>query len=471
MVPDRVLSTSNEILEKLRAALGPENMSADDVDRISYGYDATRRDAQCSAVVWPRTIEQISTIMRLASEHHVPVVPRGSGSGLSGGALPIQGGWVMSLERMNRILEIDTANRTVTSEPGIRLNDLKEAVQAEGLFYPPDPASAKIASLGGTLAECAGGLNCVKYGTTKDWVMEVKAVLPTGEVIRLGSRSRKCVSGYNLLQLLIGSEGTLATIGEATLRLIPYPAHRRTFTATFDSHEQASDAVLRILSGPITPCALEYIDRNSLECVCDYLGPGSMPIVEALILGEVDGFSVEDIDADLAAVTESLNAAGATEIRSAATEEDREQLWSVRRSLSPAMFAKGRIKVNEDVAVPISEFPVVLHEAYKIAAKHNVIVICFGHAGDGNMHVNLMSDVEHDPAVIAATREVFECAVSHGGTITGEHGVGTLKADYLELEWGPVEIGLLKKVKEVFDPAGILNPGKIWPHDTGGGQG
>lgn len=453
---------TRSILQQLRDAVGSENLSADEVDCLSYGYDATRRDAVCQAVIWPRSIEQISALMRLANEHRIPIVPRGSGSGLSGGALPVKGGWVMSLERMNRILRIDTANRTVTAEPGIRLNDLKQAVQEHGLFYPPDPASAKIASLGGTIAECAGGLNCVKYGTTKDWIMEVRAVLPTGEIVRLGSQSRKCVSGYNLLQLLIGSEGTLATVAEATLRLIPYPAFRRTFTACFQTTRQAADAVLTILGGPVTPCALEYIDRNSLECVRDYLKTDRLPLVDALILGEVDAYSAKQADSEMYVLTETCRNAGATDIQTASDLSDREALWYIRRNLSPSMFAKAPIKVNEDIAVPIAQFPDMLDEAYAIAAKHKVIVICFGHAGDGNIHVNLMSHREHDPDVLAACREVFERAVARGGTITGEHGVGTMKAAYLELEWGKTEIDLLRKIKSVFDPTNILNPGKIW---------
>ncbi len=453
----------SQFATELRDAVGAENCSVDEVDRVSYGYDATRRDAPCQAVAWPTEIEQISALMRLANRLKIPVVPRGSGSGLSGGALPIHGGIVMSLERMNRILEIDTANRTVTAQPGIRLNDLKQAVQEQGLFYPPDPASAKIASLGGTIAECAGGLNCVKYGTTKDWIMEVRAVLANGEIVRLGSRARKCVSGYNLLQLLIGSEGTLATVGEATLRLIPYPAFRRTFTAAFPGSQNAAEAVLGILNGKIQPCALEYIDRNSIECVRDYLKTDKLALVDALILGEVDAFSDEEAGEAIGHLTQICTDCGASEIRTAQTEDEREELWHIRRNLSPAMFAKGRIKVNEDIAVPIAEFPAMLQDAYAIAARHNVTMVCFGHAGDGNVHVNLMSDIEHDPDVLAATHEVFERAVQRGGTISGEHGIGTMKANYLELEWGPVEMGLLKEVKKVFDPNNILNPGKIWP--------
>ena len=456
----------NEILSQLRSAVGPDNASTDPIDLTTYGYDATRRSAECDAVVWPTNMEQISELMRLATQHRIPIVPRGSGSGLSGGTLPVRGGWMMSLERMNRILDIDTTNRTVTAEPGIRLNDLKAAVEKEGLFYPPDPASAKIASLGGTIAECSGGLNCVKYGTTRDWVMEVRAVLPTGEIVRFGSRARKCVSGYNVLQLLIGSEGTLATVGEATLRLIPHPRFRRTFMAGFESHARASEGVLQLLNGAVTPCALEYIDRNSIECVREHLSTDGLPAVDALLLGEVDGFSDEQVDADLDAVVQTLRDAHAESVVSASDEREREDLWHIRRNLRPAMFEKGRIKVNEDIAVPLDQFPDMLHDAYEIAERHKVTVICFGHAGDGNVHVNLMSDIEHDPAVIAATREVFERAVARGGTISGEHGIGTMKAEFMALEWGAAELGMLRKIKSAFDPADILNPGKIWPPDS-----
>jgi len=459
----------NKDLEgEFRSFLGLEGISTDELDLVTYGYDATRKNFPPSAVVWPVETAQISRILRIASREGIPVYPRGSGSGMTGGALPVSGGIVLALERMNRILDIDTENRTVTAQPGIFLGDLKKAVQEKGLFYPPDPASAKVASLGGTLAESSGGLNCVKYGTTKDYVLSVEAVLPDGEIIRLGSKSRKSVSGYNLLQLLIGSEGTLAVITEATLRLIPYPEHRCTLLSRFGSVKDASRAVLDILNGPVVPSALEFMDRVSLECVSAYMGQDRIPPCEAVLLVEADGFELDAVFRDAQVIGEICRRNGAETVRMATELQDRESLWEIRRNLGPSMYQKAPFKFNEDISVPIAEFPTVLQEVYRIGAKHGVIVICFGHAGDGNIHVNFMSHTESDPAVHRGIEEAFRLAVARGGTLSGEHGIGITKAEFLPLEWGGREIELMRSVKRLFDPQNILNPGKIFPEKKPG---
>ncbi len=454
-----------EIVTEFRSFLGDQSVSIDEMDLTTYAYDATRKNYRPWVVVWPTQTEQISRIMKIASRERIPVYPRGSGSGMSGGALPVRGGILMSLERMNEIVEIDVDNRTVTAQPGVFLGALKQAVQAKGLFYPPDPASARVASLGGTLAEGAGGLNCVKYGTTKDYVLAVEAVLPDGEIVHLGSRSRKSVSGYNLLQLLIGSEGTLATITQATLRLIPYPPYRYTILARFNSTQAASRAVLAILSGSVQPSALEFIDGVSLECVRAYLGTDRVPAAEAVLLAEVDGFTADAVAADAERIGGLCEGCGAESVRKAGDAEEREELWELRRNLGPSMFKKAPIKFNEDIAVPVAEFPRMLKRIYTVAERHRVIVICFGHAGDGNLHVNFMTHKEDDPAVHSAIEEVFKEAVACGGTLSGEHGIGIMKSEFLPLEWGSREIALLQGVKRVFDPIGILNPGKIVPEE------
>ena len=454
---------SRELEQEFRSFLGTEGVSTDELDLVTYAYDGTRKNFPPWVIIWPTTTDQVARVMQIATRERIPVYPRGSGSGLTGGALAIEGGILLSFERMNRILEIDTANRTVTAQPGIFLGELKEAVQAKGLFYPPDPASAKVASLGGTLAECAGGLNCVKYGTTKDYVLALEAVLANGDVIRVGSRARKSVSGYNLLQLLVGSEGTLAIVTEATLRLLPYPPYRCTFLASFDSVEDASNAVLAVLDGPVVPCALEFIDRVSLECVSAYIGTGEIPIVEAVLLGEVDGFDEDAVYEDAKRVSAICLQNGARTVRQAQDPEERESLWELRRNLGPSMFLKGPFKHNEDIAVPLAESPRMLKEVYDIAAGHGVTAICFGHAGDGNLHVNFMTHSEDDPAVHSSITEIFQRAVARGGTISGEHGIGITKAEFFPLEWGERETDLMRRVKEVFDPLNILNPGKIFP--------
>ncbi len=448
------------ILKSLKKIFG-QRASVDDVDLETYAYDATKKHFPPKVVVWPDSADEISELMRLANEHKLPIYPRGGGTGLTGGSLALQGGLILSLERMSDIIEIDEPNRLVTAQPGISLGALKSAVQEKGFFYPPDPSSAKTAMLGGTLAECAGGLNCVKYGTTKDWVQNIKAVLPTGEQVQFGTKARKNVVGYNFLQLMIGSEGTLGIITEATLRLIPYPAHRSTFIALFDDVPTSSRAVAEILQSGITPSALEFIDKQCLEAAYEFTKDQSMPIAEALLLIECDGFDTETTKEQSESLAKICESKGAKEIRQSINEDERTKLWNIRRSLSPAMYAKATHKTNEDICVPVARYPDLLEKAYGIAEKYNVLTLCFGHAGDGNIHVNFMSNNEKDEDVDNAVRELFETVVKMEGSISGEHGIGITKAPYLALELGETERHLIKQTKALFDPNGILNPDKI----------
>ncbi|MDX9752875.1 MAG: FAD-binding protein, partial [bacterium] len=400
-----------EVKKKIATILPSGRISDNEVDRITYAYDGTKKQFPPHVVVWPETDTEIAALLHLATDLRVPLYPRGAGTGMTGGALSLRGGILMSLERMDQILEIDEPNRFVTAQPGIVLGQLKSAVQKKGLFYPPDPSSAKTATLGGTLAECAGGLNCVKYGTTKDWVQSVKAALPTGEIIKAGTKARKNVVGYNMLQLLVGSEGTLAVITEATLRLIPYPPHRSTFIALFNSVLDSAKAVQKILQSGVTPCALEFIDRTSLEAANSHFAEKSLPVAEALFLIEVDGFEPQKLQEDSRLLAEICRECGAYEITLANSPAEREACWDIRRSLSPAMYAKAPFKTNEDICVPIAAYPEMLKEAYAIADKYNVITLCFGHVGDGNLHVNFMSHQEKDPDVDKAVEELFQVTV------------------------------------------------------------
>ncbi len=446
---------------RLREIFTPQRVSDDEVDILTYAYDATRKEFPPEVVVWAQSAVEVSALMKLACECRVPVYPRGGGTGLTGGALAVQGGVLLSLERMSNMEPVDRKNWQVTAEPGIQLAALKSAVQKEGFFFPPDPSSAKSASLGGCLAECAGGLNCVKYGTTKDWVMKVEAVTPTGDIINLGSKARKSVTGFNLLPLLIGSEGTLAVITKATLRLIPNPTERATFIALFDSVSESANAVQAMLYSGVTPCALEMIDRVSLEAANKHVQDGNMPVVEALLLVETDGRDRETVFDDLRVLMEICRQEGATEIQEAHSDEERLKLWGIRKSLSPAMYAMAPLKTNEDISVPISEYPAMLEKAYQIAKKYDVLTLCFGHVGDGNIHVNFMSHNENDPDVYAAVDELFRAAVAHEGSISGEHGIGITKAPYLHYELGIREQEILREIKNIFDPHHILNPGKL----------
>jgi len=356
---------------------------------------------------------------------------------------------------------VEKLNRLVTAQAGVPLGELKSILQKQGLFYPPDPSSAKTATLGGSLAECAGGLNCVKYGTTKDWVQAVEAVLPTGEIIHVGSKARKSVVGYNLLQLLIGSEGTLAVITEATLRLVPYPPHRGTFIALFDSVQDSARAVQRMLDSGAVPCAIEFIDRRSLEAVNAYSQDAGLPVVEALLLVEADGHDQSRVEEETRRFAALCQESGATRITLAQSSQERDRLWDIRRSLNPAMYAKAPFKTNEDICVPISAIGAILDVAYEIGKKFNIATLCFGHAGDGNIHVNFMTREEEDPQVDQSVAELFERTVALGGSISGEHGIGITKAPFLGLEMGKRERRLLADIKKLFDPKNILNPGKM----------
>lgn len=450
------------VLRELTAIFGKERISTAPEDVLTYAYDATRKEYPPQAVVWPESAEEIAELFRVATREHFPVYPRGGGSGLTGGALALEGGIQLSTERMNQVLELDEANRLVHAQSGIMLGDLKTRVQEKGLFYPPDPSSAKTASLGGTLANCAGGLNCVKYGTTKDWVQSVKAVTASGDIITAGSKARKNVVGYNLLQLLIGCEGTLGVITEATLRLLPYPTRRKAFIALYSSVRDALASVRSMLDSGIVPSAIEFIDRNCLEAANSYVKDKEMPVADALLLVEQDGFEDAPLEKDLSVLMNICREGNATEVRGAHDEQERLALWSVRKSLSPAMYTIATFKTNEDICVPLSEIESTLDVAYELGSRYNIPTLCFGHAGDGNIHVNYMSSKENDPDVEAAVKALMIEVVKRGGSISGEHGIGISKAPYLSLEIGDTERKIMQSIKQFFDPSGILNPGKIF---------
>lgn len=463
-----VYSPLNEgLIAELKSIFGDERISDRPEDVLTYSFDATRREYAPHAVAWPESAEEISQLVHFANRHRVPLYPRGGGTGFTGGALATQGGITISMERMDRIIEIDEANRLVTAETGVVLGTLKSALQERGLFYPPDPSSAKSAALGGTLAECAGGLNCVKYGTTKDWVQSIKAVLPNGEIVNVGTKARKNVVGYNLLPLLIGSEGTLAIITEATLRLLPYPTVRRAFTAVYGSVSEAMQSVQKILLSGVTPSALEFIDRRCLEAANHYMKDERLPVDEALLLVESDGFDEARMLEEQQRLIDACRANGAKDIQPSKTEAERAALWSIRKNLSPAMHAIAPFKTNEDICVPISEIEGILNDAYAIGDKYQIATLCFGHAGDGNIHVNFMTHDEQDPNIELAVEELFAATVKRNGSISGEHGIGIMKAPYLELELGRAVTDLLVQFKAMMDPNQILNPEKIIPKTRG----
>jgi len=449
------------VVKELQRIVGPENLLAAPEQLLVYSYDATRNEALPAAVVRPKTAEEISAILVLANREKFPVTPRGAGSGMSGGSVPLMGGVALSLERMNSILSIDEQELIAEVEPGVVTGDLHRAVEKQRLFYPPDPASSKFCTIGGNIAECAGGLRAVKYGVTRDYVLGLEAVLPTGEIIRTGARTRKSVAGYDLTRLLIGSEGTLAVVTKITLKLLPLPESVRTLVAFFPDVYQAAAAAQRINAGRILPRALEIVDAAALRAVESYLKEDLSSGAGAMLLAETDG-SDDAAMAEIEAIADRMRSSGAVRVELAATEEERERLWKARRSISAALYALKPRKINEDIVVPRSRIADILKEIDAIAQRHGLLIVNFGHAGDGNLHTNIMFDEGGRSKADVAAKEVLEAALRLYGSITGEHGIGLTKAAYLPMETGDAALAAMKKIKDALDPNHILNPGKIF---------
>lgn len=430
---------------------------------MCYGYDATRRFFMPGAVVFPQNSDQVSKILSLASENGIPVTPRGAGSGMSGGSVAVKEGLVMVMTGLDRILSVDADNFTATVQPGVITGVFQKAVAEQGLFYPPDPSSADFSTLGGNLAECAGGPRAVKYGVTRDYVLGLEVVLPAGEIIRTGVKTAKGVVGYDLTRLIVGSEGTLGVITEITLRLLARPEEVRTLSAEFDSMDKAARAVAAVMCSGILPCALEYMDKNAISCVKNYLEAGLSEDAEALLLIEADGTrgQVQEAVEKIAGV---LKENGAAKIDTAQSGEDAQRLWKARKAVSPALYTYGPDKINEDIVIPRSRLPEMVEKIRVLGEKTGLTMVSFGHAGDGNIHFNIMYDSSRPEQAVAArnaVEEVFGYTLELGGTISGEHGVGIAKAPYMNREISPEAVALMKRIKKAFDPAGILNPGKM----------
>jgi len=458
---------SAALSDVLQSIVGADNLRADEESRIKYGTDALKRGRAADLIVLPQNTGEVAAVVRACVEHRIPMVPRGAGTGYTGGAVPTSGGVVISLERMNRILEIDEANLIAIVEPNVITGDLQDAVEKVGLFYPPDPASLRQSVIGGNVAECAGGPRAFKYGTTKQYVLGLEAVLPTGEVVETGGKVVKNVVGYDLTHLLVGSEGTLAIITKIILRLIPKPPVQQTLRATFPTVDAAVDGVAAIVRARVVPAAVELIDGQSLEAVARYLQVRSLAPegTAAILLIEVDGApaAVED---EAARVEAALGAAGATEILRARTADERHELWRVRRELSLSLKMVAGLKFNHDVVVPKGRIPSLFALVKRIEADYRLRIPCFGHAGDGNIHVNIMvdpGDADEIRRAHEAEHVLFSGVVALEGSISGEHGIGFAKAPFIGLELSDQEIALMKRVKAAFDPDNLLNPGKMFP--------
>jgi glycolate oxidase len=450
------------LIKKLEKVLGEEGITTRPEDLFCYSFDATQEEYMPQVVAFPQNPQQVQEIMRLAWEEEIPVIPRGAGSGFTGGSLPVRGGMVVSTERLDRILEIDERNLTALVEPGVVTARLQEAVEALGLFYPPDPASMDFSTIGGNVAENAGGPRAVKYGVTRDYVLGIEAVLPGGGMITTGRKVMKDVVGYDLTRLLVGSEGTLAFFTRILLRLLPLPPATGTLLALFSSREQAGEAVAAVIQSRILPTAMEFIDRGALEAVRKYAGIEVDAQAQAVLLVEVDG--EEDLVSRLRErVAKVCEQAGGT-TRVARDQVEAQELWQARRAISPSLVHVAPTKINEDIVVPRSRLPQALARMEALEEKYDLPIVCFGHAGDGNIHVNVMTD-RGDPErwrrAQEAVREVFAITVELGGTLSGEHGVGVTKAPYLSMELSPQVMELFRGIKRVFDPKNLLNPGKM----------
>ncbi|WP_419175679.1 FAD-binding oxidoreductase [Desulfosediminicola sp.] len=460
-----------EIIQKLQAIVGSEHCTTRLEDLHCYSYDGRANPSLPEAVVFPDSTEQVSQIMKLAGKYQFPVVPRGAGTGMTGGAIPVAGGLVMAMTRMNRIIEIDSDNQVAVVEPGVITIDLQKAAKKVGLFYPPDPASLKYCTIGGNAGECAGGPAAVKYGVTKDYIMGLEVVLPSGEVIHTGTRTEKGVTGYDLTRLFVGCEGTLGIMTRLYCRLIPAPEAKETFLISSDSLSAITGLVAKILNNNILPCKLEYMDRTAIKVVSGIMAEPPGEDVEALLIVELDGTG-ESVTEQKQRLLAMLQVLDEFTVHHAATSEEVSQLWQARRSISPATLNLKPHKISEDVAVPRSRIPELVAHCEALSAELGLTILSYGHAGDGNIHVNIMLDKTNPQELKAgeeAKKRLFEFTISIDGTLSGEHGIGITKAPYLDLELNEATIAVMKQLKTLFDPLNILNPGKIFPQSPSRG--
>jgi glycolate oxidase len=461
-------SVDADIVQRLQQIVGANYVLLGREALAPYAHDETAGlSAWPEVVVKVASVEEIVQVLRLADAERIPVTPRAGGQGLSGGSVPMQGGIVLSVERMNRILEIDHQNLMVTVEPGVITGDLHRAVEAEGLFYPPDPASLDSCCLGGNIAEGAGGPRAVKYGTTKDYVCGLEVVLPSGEVMQLGGKLVKNVTGYNLVQLMVGSEGTLGVVTKIILRLLPLPPARVDLLVPYDDFEKAADTVSAIVAECIIPTTIEFMERDTVKA-CERLMNKSVPFSDttAQLLIQLTGQRQEDVEADMEKVGDLCLEHGALDVLVARDRATRDRLWEARRLIIEALKHECAASHMEDVVVPRAGIPALLQGIHAIGDRVGVKTLCFGHAGDGNVHVNLMkydlSDEDWRARVAQMRREIYALTLSLGGQITGEHGIGATRKEFLELALGGPQVAMMRGIKDVFDPHGILNPGKVF---------
>lgn len=456
------MALSPAALADLQRLFAADALRTDPSECLVYGYDNSRRQAMPDAVVFPSSHAQVVALVRACRTHHLPLVARGRGTNTTGASVPVAGGVVASFERMNRLLRIDPDNRLAVVEPGLLNGDLQAALAPHRLFWPPDPTSAPFCSIAGNIACNAGGPRAVKYGATRDNVLALRAVAGSGEDFRCGSPTTKGATGYDLTRLLIGSEGTLAVVTEATLKLVPLPSAKRTLRATYVDVAAAARAVARIMAQPVTPCALEFLDDECLRLARAH-GGEAVPLAGAMLIAEVDG-EAEVLAFAADAVAGAARGEGLIELSIATNDAEVAALWAARKALSPALRTLSPNKINEDVVVPVSRVPELVAATRAIAAAHALPIVCFGHAGNGNLHVNLLPRDEAELArADAALAEIFDAVIRLDGTLSGEHGIGLTKREFMPRALDPNALALMRAIKREFDPDGILNPGKLLP--------
>ncbi|WKZ18970.1 MAG: FAD-linked oxidase C-terminal domain-containing protein [Candidatus Jettenia sp. CY-1] len=455
----------HRLTDELNRLMGKENVLCSLEERICYAYDGSKQKCIPDVVLRPQNTQQVSGILCLANEHKIPVYPRGAGSGLTGGSVPIQSGIVLDFSRMNQILEIIPENLTATVEPGVITHTLQSEAAKHKLFYPPDPASAAFSTLGGNVAECSGGITGLKYGVTRDYILSLEVVLADGSIIHTGRKTLKSVTGYDLTRLFVGSEGTLGVFTQITVKLLPLPEKIETLLAFFTTPEQAVRTANQIILNNLLPRALEFIDKSSIDCIQGYKQEFQIPKdVHAILLIDIDGKEAS-VKIETSLIEKIITENQALKVVSAKNAKERDILWEVRRAISPALYTIAAFKINEDICVPRSRILEILQRINEIHKRYpSVKVANFGHIGDGNIHVNVLYK-EKDQQVTAKRmiEEILFNTVELGGTISGEHGIGNVKSDFMPLEVPPHELRIMKDIKRLLDPNGILNPGKMFP--------
>ncbi len=459
----------HSLLPVFKQIIGDSYVFVDDENRNKYAHDETENlHFLPDIIIKPRTAEEISEVMKLCNQHKIPVTPRGAGTGLSGGALPQFGGVLVSFERMNNIIEIDERNLQVITEPGVITETLQNAVKEKGLFYPPDPSSKGSCFIGGNIAENSGGPKAVKYGVVKDYVLNLEVVLPSGEIIWTGANVLKNATGYNLTQLMVGSEGTLGLVTKIVLKLIPFPKHDLLMLVPFNNLEKAGEAVSAIFRAGFTPSALELVEINALKIVSKFVDSSIVPVtdeMEAHLIIELDGNHMDALMTEMEAIATLLTEYDCGEVFFADDAQQKEALWKLRRRVAEAVKIDG-YTIEEDTVVPRAELPKLIKGVKELGKAYHFDVVCYGHAGDGNLHIRIKKPGSiyslNNPEVIPALRALFTLVKSLGGTISGEHGIGLIQKEFIDIVYSPVELDLMRGIKKVFDPNNILNAGKIF---------